>query len=249
MLTQAGISLRPGRDLAFFHQTDGILYVRACREVLDLIDQFTKTLGPDPWIRTLEVEVMIVGFSQPGLWKELATADDPRTRAENLSAEDGAVLARATVTTRSGQRAFLGQTKPAHMGAPAPSSETTAPEVITTENSGEPNPGLRLEVEPLLGPDNDLMDISFKGAFCLPSASPGATPVSGYFNTALILRSSDCSLQRLSLEGSQWKEAAILFSATIKGLDRTGWKNGQRLPSPREQRWRAFGEKPEAKGP
>lgn len=63
LLTQAGISLRPGRDLAFFHQTDGILYVRACREVLDLIDQFTKTLGPDPWIRTLEVEVMIVGFS------------------------------------------------------------------------------------------------------------------------------------------------------------------------------------------
>lgn len=246
LLARVGISLRAGHDLAFFHQNDERLYVRASRENIELVAQFTDPLETNERSKHIEVGVVITGFTKPGVWEEWKTADDPQALMETLSAEEGEILARASLITRSGQPAFFGQTKSAAADLQIPLSDSQEPALATAANVNESDPGLRLRAEPVLGADGSLIDIGLKGSFCLPSAAAGPAPVSGSFDTAIRIRSGHCVMQRLSLENAKWKEAAMLFHARIGGIERLGWKDGQRVLLPREERWRALGVKRKA---
>jgi hypothetical protein len=243
ILREAGIALREGEDLAFFHKHDQCLYVRCSRESADLIDQFTSSMGPGGRTRNLEVDFLLIGLNDPAIYRSLEESEDPRAMAEEFATDAAKILARASILTRSGQRAAIGQAAsedvwPAdQVPADKPSEARPLPAVPAA-------PGLRLEVEPTLGADGNTMDLSVNCNFVLLAQPEGEPLITGRLSTMVTMQSGRTFFQRLSLEGAPWREVAVLLTTTVKGMDLVGWKDGVRLGSPREQRWRALGEPP-----
>ena len=241
ILVAAGIPWDAAKDVAFFHKKDERLYVRSSRESAEFIDQFMGGLRPSP-TRNIEIEVLVIGLTDPGAYKTLAESEDARLAAETLTVDQGRIVARASLLTRSGQRAFLGQGR-----LPEAASAKSSPEAPTAEGAGAPppparsEPGLALQAEPILGADGSTIDLSVDFTFGLRVAPGDVAPITGSLLTSVTVRSGRPMLQRLSLEGAPWPEVALVLSATVKLADVDGWKNGVRQPLPREEAWRALG--------
>jgi len=244
---QAGIPWDPAKDVAYFHKEDQRLYVRSSRETAELIDEFIGWGPPSP-PRNIEIEVLVIGLTDPAAYKTLAESEDARLSAESLAADRARIVARASLLTRSGQRASLGQGLPrgtASVPSPPvpPPAEPKDTQPIPTPPpapaSGEP--GLSLQAEPTLGADGNTIDLSIDFTFGLRVAPGDVAPITGGLNTSVTVRSGRPVLQRLSLEGAPWPEVALVLTATVKLADVDGWKNGVRQLLPREAAWRALG--------
>jgi hypothetical protein len=245
LLRKVGIPFQEGKDLAFFHKADQRLYVRCSRESADLIDQFTGQTWPDR-SRNLEIDIVFVGLNDASLYRALAGEDDPRMMAESLATDKGRVIARASLLTRSGQRAALGQVGPEEAwpasAVPVPADKA---EKELEKPKAERSPGLRLEVEPTLGADGNTIDLTLDCSFGLRPGPAERPLITGRLATAVTVSSGHPLLQRLSLEGAPWPEAVVILTATIKSVYSVDWKNGVPQLTPREKRWRELGAKPE----
>jgi hypothetical protein len=241
VLVAVGIPWDPTEDVAFLHKEDQRLYVRCSREAAELVDEFMQGVRPSP-TRNIEIEVLLIGLTDPAVYRTLAESEDARTAAESLTADRARIVARASILTRSGQRASLGQGR-----LPGAESAKPTPEPPTAEGTGAPQapasvePGLSLQAEPILGPDGSTIDLPIDLKFGLRVAPGDVAPITGGLNTSVTVRSGRPVLQRLSLEGAPWPEVALVLSATVKLADVDGWKNGVLQLLPREQEWRALG--------
>lgn len=249
----AGIPWDPAKEVAFFHKQDQRLYVRSSRETAELIDQFMGGFGPSP-SRSIEIEVLVIGLTDPAAYKTLAESEDARVAAEALAADRARIVARASLLTRSGHRASLGQGPPPGTASapsspgppPAEPTDTRLAPAPTPAPSPAPSParrepGLLLQAEPILGADGSSIDLSIDFAFGLRVAPGDVAPITGSLITSVTVRSGRPVLQRLSLEGAPWPEVALVLTATVKLADVDGWKNGVRQLLPREEAWRALG--------
>jgi len=241
VLVAVGIPWDPTKDVAFLHKADQRLYVRCSREAAELVDEFMLGVRPSP-TRNIEIEVLLIGLSDPGAYRTLAESEDARAAAESLAADHARIVARASILTRSGQRVSLGQGR-----LPGAESAKLSPEPPTAEGTGAPQapapvePGLSLQAEPILGPDGSTIDLPIDLKFGLRVAPGDGAPITGGLNTSVTVRSGRPVLQRLSLEGAPWPEVALVLAATVKLADVEGWKNGVLQLLPREQEWRTLG--------
>jgi hypothetical protein len=108
VLVAVGIPWDPTKDVAFLHKEDQRLYVRCSREAAELVDEFMQGVQPSP-TRNIEIEVLLIGLTDPGAYRTLAESEDARNAAESLAVDRARIVARASILTRSGQRASLGQ--------------------------------------------------------------------------------------------------------------------------------------------
>lgn len=241
VLVAVGIPWDPTKDVAFFHKEDQRLYVRCSREAAELVDEFMQGVQPSP-TRNIEIEVLLIGLTDPGAYRTLAGSEDARTAAESLATDRARIVARASIFTKSGHRASLGQGR-----LPGAESAKPTPEPPAAEGTGAPQapapvePGLSLQAEPILGPDGSTIDLPIDLKFGLRVAPGDVAPITGGLNTSVTVRSGRPVLQRLSMEGAPWPEVALVLSATVKLADVDGWKNGVLQLLPRELEWRALG--------
>ena len=241
VLVAAGIPWDHTEDVAFLHKEEGRLYVRCSREAAELVDELMQGVRPSP-TQNIEIEVLLIGLTDPGAYRTLAESEDARTAAESLATDRVRIVARALILTKSGQRASLGQgrldgaesAKPIH--AP-PTAEGTG----ATQAPAPLGPGLSLQAEAILGVDGATVDLSVDLRFGYQVAPGDVAPLTGGLNTSVTVRSGRPVLQRLSLEGAPWPEVALVLSATVKRAEGHGWKNGVRQLLPREQEWRELG--------
>ncbi|MGI8604704.1 MAG: hypothetical protein ACR2OZ_17170 [Verrucomicrobiales bacterium] len=255
ILKAAGIPLRENVDIAYFHQPDSSLYVRAPRSAVDLIGQFLESFVDDSEIRLIEVETVIADLQQPLVFAELQQANDPLSAAERMSAEKGGVLARASTITRSGQKSEVGHRNAASnqdntAAQPRRDDKISAAAAIVpgagrsaTGPVNEAEPGIWLEVEPTLGPDGVRIDLSWTCDFAVAGKERArGTLTRGHIRSVITLISGRASVQRLNAIGASAPDLAVIIGARVRNTQARTLENGVPQLSNLEKSWRALGQ-------